>query len=65
MSAREELQMHLSQALSRTDDPDVQAHLHAALESCAELSSTPLIECPACGKVGLPERIELHKCRVD
>ena len=64
MSAREELQMHLSQALSRTKDPDVQAHLHAALDSCAELPLTPLVECPVCRKVGLPERIELHECRV-
>jgi hypothetical protein len=65
MSAREELQMHLSQALSRTEDPDVQAHLHAALESCKQLPSTPLVECPVCRKVGLPERIEIHECRVD
>ncbi|QCJ45965.1 hypothetical protein FCF25_01995 [Haloprofundus sp. MHR1] len=63
MSAREELRMHLSQALSRTQDPDVQAHLYAALQSCEELSSTPLVECPVCRKVGLPERIEVHDCQ--
>jgi hypothetical protein len=33
MSAREELEMHLSQALSRTEDAEVQAHLYAALDS--------------------------------
>ncbi|SEP28786.1 hypothetical protein SAMN04487948_13418 [Halogranum amylolyticum] len=65
MSAREELQMHLSQALSRTENPDVQAHLHAALKSCEKLPSTPLVTCPVCGKAGLPERIEIHECRVD
>ncbi|SDN14934.1 hypothetical protein SAMN04487949_3495 [Halogranum gelatinilyticum] len=63
MSGREELQMHLSQALSRTEDADVQAHLYAALESTEDLAPTPLVECPVCGKVGLPERIEVHDCQ--
>ncbi|SFL45777.1 hypothetical protein SAMN04487950_3845 [Halogranum rubrum] len=54
--------MHLSQALSRTDDAEVQAYLHAALESAEALPPTPLVECPVCGKVGLPERIEMHDC---
>ena len=25
-------------------------------------SSTPLVECPVCGRVGLPERIVQHDC---
>jgi len=62
MSTHEELQMHLAQALTRTAEPDVQVHLHAALESCQELPTT-LVVCPACGVVGLPERIEIHDCR--
>ena len=61
MSAREELQMHLTQALTRTNEAEVQAHLYAALESSEELSTT-LVECPVCEKVGLPERIEIHDC---
>ncbi|KTG30328.1 hypothetical protein AUR66_08370 [Haloferax profundi] len=61
MSAREELQMHLTQALTRTTEPDVQAHLYAALKSCEELTTT-LVECPVCERVGLPERIEIHDC---
>ncbi|SEP07879.1 hypothetical protein SAMN04487948_11332 [Halogranum amylolyticum] len=64
MSAREELEMHLSQALSRTEDTEVQAHLYAALESTEELPPTPLVECPVCGTVGLAERIERHDCQV-
>ncbi|SEP25256.1 hypothetical protein SAMN04487948_12713 [Halogranum amylolyticum] len=64
MSAREELEMHLSQALSRTEDAAVQAHLHAALESTEALPPTPLVECPVCGKVGLPERIAMHECQL-
>ena len=64
MSAREELEMHLSQALSRTEDAEVQAHLYAALESTEELPPTPLVGCPVCGKVGLPERIKVHGCAI-
>ena len=64
MSARQRLHMHLAQALSRTDEPDVQAHLRAALEECQRLPFTPLAECPVCGRLGLPERIKDHK-RVD
>lgn len=62
MNAREELGMHLSQALSRAESSDVQAHLHAALQSYEELPPMPLVECPVCKKVGLPERIAVHEC---
>ncbi|KAB1187502.1 hypothetical protein Hfx1149_05440 [Haloferax sp. CBA1149] len=64
MSAREELQMHLTQALTRTNEPEVQAHLYAALETCKELPAT-LGECPVCEKMGLPERIEIHDCELE
>lgn len=31
---------------------------------CAEDEvPTPLVECPVCGVVGLPERIDAHDCR--
>jgi hypothetical protein len=61
-TARERLEMHLAQALTRAQSPDVQRHLEAALEECRQLPPTPLVECPLCGRVGLPERIRHHRC---
>jgi len=62
MTARERLRMHLAQALTRTNSPDVQEHIRAALHEWENLPPTPLIECPVCGRVGLPERIIYHDC---
>jgi ribosomal protein L32 len=28
----------------------------------ADVEPTPLVECPVCGRVGLPERIDAHDC---
>ncbi|CQR48736.1 hypothetical protein BN996_00183 [Haloferax massiliensis] len=64
MSAHEELQMHLAQALTRTTEPDVQAHLHAALESCQELPTTP-VACPACGLWGCQNGLKYTTVDVD
>ncbi|OYR81882.1 hypothetical protein DJ71_12750 [Halorubrum sp. E3] len=61
-TSRERLRMHLVQALTRKDSNDVQQHLKAALEEWENLPPTPLQECPLCGKVGLPERIQQHEC---
>ena len=61
-TARERLEMHLAQALTRAQSPDVQHHLEAALEECRQLPPTPLVECPLCGRVGLPERVQNHCC---
>jgi ribosomal protein L32 len=61
-TARDRLRMHLTQAATRTDDADVRAHLTAALGALDELPATPLVECPVCGRVGLPERIAAHDC---
>ncbi|TQQ78522.1 hypothetical protein EGH24_14320 [Halonotius terrestris] len=61
-TSRERLRMYLVQALTRTESDDVQWHLKAALREWENLPPTPLQECPICGKVGLPERIQQHKC---
>jgi ribosomal protein L32 len=61
-TSREALEMHLVQALSRCESDTVRDHLQAALRYCRELPATPLVECPLCGAVGLPERIHMHDC---
>ncbi|UWG49290.1 Uncharacterized protein AArcCO_4115 (plasmid) [Halalkaliarchaeum sp. AArc-CO] len=58
----EELQMHLAQAATRVENPDARTHVEAALDAAVALPLTPLVECPVCGRVGLPERIETHPC---
>jgi len=61
-TTREALEMHLAQALTRCESAVVHAHLEAALRQCRDLPPTPLVECPVCGRVGLPERIQAHDC---
>jgi hypothetical protein len=61
-TTREALEMHLAQALTRCESAVVHAHLEAALRKCRDLPPTPLVECPVCGRVGLPERIQAHDC---
>jgi hypothetical protein len=41
----------------------VETQPDAVLDAWNDLQSTPLRECPVCGKVGLPERIHQHRCR--
>jgi hypothetical protein len=60
MTARERLRMHLAQALTRADSPDVREHIRSALSEWETLPLTPLVKCPVCGRVGLPERIVYH-----
>ena len=62
MTACERLRMHLAQALTRADSPDVREHIRATLCEWENLPPTPLVECPVCGRVGLPERIVCHDC---
>lgn len=62
MTTREALEMHLVQALTRCNSDTVRRHLQAALRYCRNLPPTPLVECPVCGQVGLPERIQMHDC---
>ena len=61
-TSRERLRMHLVQALTRAESDTVQQHLKAALREWERQPPTPLQECPLCGKVGLPERIQQHEC---
>ena len=63
LTARERLRIHLGEARRTTDSPIVEAQLDAALDAWNDLPPTPLLECPVCGKVGLPERIQQHACR--
>lgn len=63
MTVRERLRMQLAQALTRSESPVVRAHLRAALRAYGELPPSPLVECPFCGQVGLPERLRVHDCQ--
>lgn len=63
LTKRERLHWHLTSALASAESPETKAHLRGALEEYRKLPATPLVECPFCGKVGLPERIRTHDCR--
>jgi len=65
LTARERLRIHLREARRTTDSPIVEAQLTAALDAWNDLPPTPLRECPVCGKVGLPERIQQHDCVIE
>jgi hypothetical protein len=62
LTARERLRIHLREARRTADSPIVEAQLDAALDAWNDLPPTPLQECPVCRKVGLPERIQQHRC---
>lgn len=62
LTTRERLRIHLEEARRATTSPVVEAQLSAALDVWDDLPPTPLQECPICGKVGLPERIQQHRC---
>lgn len=59
----ETARMHVAQAVSRAVDPDALARCHAALRALDPELGPPLVECPVCERVGLPERIKEHDCR--
>lgn len=59
---REALRMALAQAYTRCEDDTVARHLRAALFFAERLPPSLLVECPVCGRVGLPERIYQHDC---
>lgn len=63
LTTRERLRIHLTEALIAAESPTVEAQLQAALDALGDLPPTPLRECPVCGKVGLPERIQQHTCK--
>ena len=54
--------MYVCQALTRAVNPDALAHCHAALRALDPDLGEPLVSCPRCGRVGLPERIKEHDC---
>jgi ribosomal protein L32 len=59
----EELRSQLTEAAQCTVDDDTRDHIETALALVDELSGPELIECPVCGRMGLPERIVDHNCR--
>ncbi|GAB7092828.1 hypothetical protein JCM18237_30990 [Halorubrum luteum] len=63
LTKKERLRWHLTSALASAESPETKAHLRGALVEYRKLPPTPLVECPICGKVGLPERIQAHECR--
>ena len=63
LTKRERLHWHLTSALASAESPETKAHLRGALVEYRKLPPTPLVECPFCGKVGLPERIQAHECQ--
>jgi hypothetical protein len=63
LTKREQLHWHLTSALASTESAKTKAHFRGALAEYWNLPPTPLVKCPFCGKVGLPERIRTHECR--
>jgi len=59
---RDRALMQLAQAETRATDDGVREHIRAAREAIDAMGPTPLQECPACGRVGLPEQIAVHDC---
>ena len=60
-TAREWVLTQLAQAETRAGNPEVREHIVAARE-VIQNTPTPLVECPQCGRQGLPERIAAHEC---
>jgi len=63
LKSKEQLRWHLTSALASAESTKTKAHLRGALAACQDLPPTPLVKCPFCGKVWLPERIQSHECR--
>ena len=58
----QELRSQLSQAAEGAVDDETKGHIEAAIGLVEELSGPELLECPVCGRIGLPERIVNHDC---
>ena len=58
----EHLRDHLEAASTHAIDDTTRQHLDEAVDIVDELPPTPLVDCPVCGVVGLPERIAVHDC---
>ncbi len=63
LTNRERLHWHPTSALTIAESAKTKAHLRRALAAYRNLPPTPLVECSLCGKVGLPERIQVHDCQ--
>ena len=59
----EELRDCLASASDYAVDDQVRLQIETAIELVDELSGPELLECPVCGRMGLPERIVDHDCR--
>jgi hypothetical protein len=60
----DELRSQLTVAAQCAVDNETRDHIETALALVDELSGPELLECPVCGRMGLPERIVDHDCRV-
>jgi hypothetical protein len=58
----EALRDELVAANSHVENPEAQQHVDRAIKLLNDLPPTPLVECPECDRVGLPERIAVHDC---
>jgi len=58
----EKLRNQLTEAAKGAVDDDTREHIEAAIILIDELSGPELLECPVCGRMGLPERIVTHDC---
>ena len=58
----EALRDELTAANTYVENAEAQQHVDRAIELLNDLPPTPLVECPGCGVVGLPERIAVHDC---
>ena len=59
----EELRNQLTEAAKGAVEDETRDHIEAAIVLVDELSGPELLECPVCGRMGLPERIVNHGCR--
>ena len=59
----EELRNQLTEAAEGAVDDETRVHIETAIGLVDELSGPELLECPVCGRMGLPERIVNHDCR--
>jgi hypothetical protein len=58
----EKLRDQLTEASMQAVDTETREHIETAIELVDELSGPELLECPVCGRMGLPERIVDHDC---
>ena len=59
----DKLRDQLTQAATQAVDANTREHIDVALKLVEDLPQTELIECPVCGRMGLPERIVDHDCK--